>query len=82
MKFICAIYCNISRASDPVAGWGGGGPRNMKSMWLPLAAIFFMTYLYRAEGGMAPSATPLDPLLIYKNMLFLVLNTMYSVGIR
>ena len=35
---------------------GGGGRRNMKSMWPPLAAIFFMTYFYR--GG-----TPLDPLL-------------------
>ena len=23
----------------------------MKSIWLPLAAIFFMTYLYRAGGG-------------------------------
>ena len=46
------------------SGWVGG-PRNMKSMWPPLAAIFFMTYFYRAwgEGGMAPSAPPLDPLL-------------------
>ena len=30
----------------------------MKSMWPPLAAIFFMTYLYRAGGAMAPSAPP------------------------
>ena len=31
----------------------------MKSMWLPLAAIFFMTYLYRDGGGeMAPSVPP------------------------
>ena len=30
----------------------------MKSMWLPLAAIFFMTYLYRAGGPMAPSHPP------------------------
>ena len=29
----------------------GGGPRNMKSMWPPLAAIFFMTCFYRARGG-------------------------------
>ena len=35
----------------------------MKSMWPPLAAIFFMTYLYRAGGAMAPSLPPLDPLL-------------------
>ena len=40
-------------ASDPAAGWGGEGARNVKSMWLPLAAIFFMTYLYRAGGGWA-----------------------------
>ena len=30
---------------------GGEGPRNMKSMWPPLAAIFLMTYFYRAGGG-------------------------------
>ena len=37
---------------------GGEGARNMKSIWPPLAAIFFMTYLYKAGGGMAPSAPP------------------------
>ena len=47
------------------SGWvGGGGPRNMKSMWPPLAAIFFMTYFYRAWGGAwPPRHPPLDPLL-------------------
>ena len=31
----------------------------MKSMRLPLAAIFFITYFHRARGGaMAPSAPP------------------------
>ena len=35
----------------------------MKSMWPPLAAIFFMTYFYRAWGGHGPLGTPLDPLL-------------------
>ena len=35
----------------------------MKSMWPPLAAIFFMTYFYRA-GGPWPPRPPLDPLLI------------------
>ena len=38
----------------------------MKSMPLPLAAIFFMTNFYRTKGGggMAPSAPPsMDPLL-------------------
>ena len=28
-----------------------GGPRNTKSMWSPLVAIFFMTYFHRAGGG-------------------------------
>ena len=28
-----------------------GGEKNMKSMWSPLVAIFFMTYFYRAGGG-------------------------------
>ena len=37
---------------------GGGGAKNMKYVWPPLAAIFFMTCLYRA-----PSAPLLDPLL-------------------
>ena len=41
---------------------GVGGPRNMNSMWPPLAAISFMTYLYRA-GGPWPPRHPLDPLL-------------------
>ena len=45
------------------SGRVGEGARNMKSMWLPLVAIFFMTYLYRAGGTMVPSAPPLDPLL-------------------
>ena len=44
---------------------GGGGPRNMKSMRPPSAAIFCMTYFHRAgEGAMEPSAPLLDPLLI------------------
>ena len=40
-----------------------GGARSMKSMWPPLAAIFLMTYLYRA-GMHGALGTPLDPLLI------------------
>ena len=43
----------------------GGGPRNMKSMRLPLAAIFFMTYFHRARGGHGPLGPPLDPLLLW-----------------
>ena len=45
-------------ASDPAVGWGA---RNMKSMWPPLAAIFFMTCLYRAGGGHGPLGTPPPP---------------------
>ena len=48
------------------SGWvgGGRGTRNMKSMWPPLLAIFFMTYFYRALGGaMAPRHPLPDPLL-------------------
>ena len=33
-----------------MARWGEGA-KNMKSMWPPLVAIFFMTYFYRAGGG-------------------------------
>ena len=40
-----------------------GEPRNMKSMWPPSAAIFFMTYFDKGRGPMAPSA-PLDLLLL------------------
>ena len=49
----------------------GEGARNMKSMWLPLVVIFFMTYLYRA-GGAWPPRHPLDPLLA-KEVMPLVL---------
>ena len=43
----------------------------MKSMRLPLVAIFFMTYFHRAGGGMVPSA-PLDPLLsLFKSLVLL-----------
>ena len=38
-----------------------GGPGNMKSMWPPLAAIFFMIDFHRA-GGHGPLA-PSPPLL-------------------
>ena len=48
----------ITSASDPAAGLGGRGARNMKSMWPPLAAIFFMTCLYRAGGTWPPRHPP------------------------
>ena len=41
----------------------GGGARNMKSMWLPSMAIFFMTYFTGTEGVMAPRPPQLDLLL-------------------
>ena len=39
-----------------------GVARNMKSMWSPLGAIFFMTYFYRVGWGAWPPHPP-DPLL-------------------
>ena len=42
------------------SGRGGEGARNMKSIRLPQAAIFFMTYFYRTVGGgMPPPPYPL-----------------------
>ena len=35
-----------------------GGPRNMKSMQPPSAAIFFMTYFYRTGAPWPPRAPP------------------------
>ena len=35
-----------------------GGPRNMKSMQPPLAAIYFMTYFHRAGRGAWPPRPP------------------------
>ena len=51
------------RASSGSSGRVRGGPRNMKSMRPPSAAIFFMTYFHRAGGGHGPLGPPLDPLL-------------------
>ena len=55
LSFIFLLYLWQHRIQWP---GGGRGPRNMKSMWLPLAAIFFMTYLHRAGGGHDPLGTP------------------------
>ena len=54
----------IERENYPSSGSSGGvsgGPRNMNCMRAPSAAIFFMTYFYRAGGGgpMSPSSDPL-----------------------
>ena len=44
--------------SSGSSGRVSGGPRNMKSMRLPSAAIFFMTYFHRARGGPWPPRPP------------------------
>ena len=54
---MCTILAELKlNSSGSSVRWGWGGLRNMKSMRLPLAAISFMTYFYRAGGGMTPSA--------------------------
>ena len=49
---------NVRVISSGSSGRVRGGPRNMKSMWPPSAAIFFMTYFYRARGGHGPLGPP------------------------
>ena len=54
------LLCELPSISIvPISGSSGRvrGPRNMKSVWPPLVAIFFMTYFYRA-GGHAPLSPP------------------------
>ena len=51
--FLEKKYFYRSSESNGRVGWA----RNMKSMWSPSAAIFFMTYFYRAggrQGSLAP----------------------------
>ena len=57
---VCCTTRKVMPGSIGSSGWvgGGGGARNMKSMWPPLAAIFFMTYFYRAWGGAWPPRHP------------------------
>ena len=63
LKIKCCINKSLKIPSSGSSGRVRGEARNMKSMWLPSAAIFFMTNFYRARGAMAPQP-PLDPLLI------------------
>ena len=63
--FVLVFFSSVTEHSSGSSGRVRGGARNMKSMRLPSAAIFFMTYFYRARGGMAPWA-PLDPLLKHR----------------
>ena len=53
-----------------------GVPRNMKSMRMLSAAIFFMTYFYRAGGGGMAPWSPLDPLL--KEIVYFTDNPEYA----
>ena len=53
---------------------GGRGARNMKSMWLPLAVIFFMTYFYRA-GGHDPSASTGSATVELRSIYFFSANS-------
>ena len=56
------LHSEVVAVANPVGRVGR--PRNMKSMWPLLAAIFFMAFFYRAGGGsMAPLPSPLDSLL-------------------
>ena len=52
------LFTHCDSAQHRIQRPGRGGARNMKSMWPPLAAIFFMTYLYRAGGAWPPLGTP------------------------
>ena len=49
--------------ADPAAVYGA---RNMKSMQLPLAIIFFMTYFYRGRGAWPPWPPPGSATVITK----------------
>ena len=68
--FFVTIQNSWMITSSGSSGRVRGGPRNMKSMWPPSAAIFFMTYFHRARGGHGPLGSPLDPLLITKDILW------------
>ena len=68
MCVLFVIRVNTQAAvADPAAGWGGG-PRNMKSMRPNLAAIFYMTYFYRAGGGHGPLASPGSATRLFHNV--------------
>ena len=65
MSALCLLKIFLrNKHSSGFSGRVRGEPRNMKSMRLPSAAIFFMTYFLQGRGGgaMAPSG-PLDPLM-------------------
>ena len=78
MIAVVDLHNNISDARPlPSSGSSGRvrGTRNMKSMQVPSATIFFMTYFHRARGwGMAPSVPSSDPLLLPLPIVFMFMN--------
>ena len=50
----CNIMFECHDHSSRCSGQVREGLRNMKSMWLPSVAIFFMTYFHRAGGARGP----------------------------
>ena len=59
MSALCLLKIFLrNKHSSGSSGRVRGEPRNMKSMRPPSAAIFFMTYFYRAEGGHGPLGPP------------------------
>ena len=73
-----SFACNSSGSNGRVRG----APRNMKSMRPPSVAIVFMTYFHRAREGMAPSASPLDPLLCNINLNFFHQRFLFGFSCR
>ena len=51
----------------------------MKSMGLPLAAIFFMTYFYRAGRAMVPSPPPPPPDALLRKLDNPVVSNLFKI---
>ena len=64
LKIKCCINKSLKIPSSRSSGRVKGEARNMKSMWLPLAAIFFITNFYRPGGPwpLSPPGSTTDPL--------------------
>ena len=62
------IFCiRLLSVADPVAGQATG-QKNMKSMQLTSAAIFFMTYFLLDQGGVGHACRPLVDRISYYPM--------------
>ena len=68
--------CMLSKCHSGSSSQVGEWPRNIKSMWPPLVAIFFMAYLYSGEESMAYIISNISELVsipidnLSKHMLF------------